>query len=782
MPGRDLVRRAARTEQAAVPAGLRGAAVRRPSGPGSASAAAEHGLVTLVVVSEAVDGPRLARHPGLDRRADPRLPRGAGRPGRARGRAPWPDVPRPAAPGPAGPGAAAPRRTWQEAATRGADAARGRWLLFLRGLRPPDRPRAAGAGRRRLAASGSDVATGVVAQRGQPDEWLRRAQASRPRPPRPRRWTSPTVPSSPVTWSSATSSSSPRPGAGAASPSARATTGCVSPTIGRPPRGQPDRRRARRPGDRAPRRPRQPCLRGPAQLAAGARRRGATRAEAVETALGGVHAGRRLAPTTCSTSSLPRFLKDAERATDAEWASLRELARSAVDARRRRRPRARPRGVADPALAGRAGPAPAGGRARRRGPRPRPRARHHRRGRGPARRLVVAARRPARRGPGAARAPRPRWSPRYVGCARPAPTGEVDLFVRVVHLDLARWTPRSRRRCPTAPPVAGRPVPSTRLPPAGAGPGSRPPWPPPCGSRRTPPRSSWSSTAGPFRRTGDASPSTTRPSGTPTRTGASPSTGSASTGPTSSSRAAVRCVAAAGRRRGPRGRRSRTTTARGPATVADGSGSTCGTRRSAGGPGCRRPATGSSRRPGTPPSPTRPGRAAAGRGGRRRDTGSAAHLGPFGGLVTWLGPPLADDEQGPYAQERLVEAYTATDVTPEPGVFYFESLRRPLGHRQPARRSTRSSGPATRTSRRTGGSSTTASRCPTGATPVLLAQPGVVRRARARPGAWSSTPSSRRGSAAARASSCSRRSTATPPRAWGRASGGPGTSRRAGSR
>lgn len=50
-----------------------------------------------------------------------------------------------------------------------------------------------------------------------------------------------------------------------------------------------------------------------------------------------------------------------------------------------------------------------------------------------------------------------------------------------------------------------------------------------------------------------------------------------------------------------------------------------------------------------------------------------AHLGPRGGLVVELGPPLADDEAGRRAQERLQTAYRLDDRPLEPGLVYFES-------------------------------------------------------------------------------------------------------------
>ncbi|NYD43546.1 CDP-glycerol glycerophosphotransferase family protein [Nocardioides panaciterrulae] len=48
-------------------------------------------------------------------------------------------------------------------------------------------------------------------------------------------------------------------------------------------------------------------------------------------------------------------------------------------------------------------------------------------------------------------------------------------------------------------------------------------------------------------------------------------------------------------------------------------------------------------------------------------------LGPAGGLLLHLGPPLADDELGRHAQARLVAAYAGDERPVDPGVFYFES-------------------------------------------------------------------------------------------------------------
>jgi CDP-glycerol glycerophosphotransferase (TagB/SpsB family) len=50
-----------------------------------------------------------------------------------------------------------------------------------------------------------------------------------------------------------------------------------------------------------------------------------------------------------------------------------------------------------------------------------------------------------------------------------------------------------------------------------------------------------------------------------------------------------------------------------------------------------------------------------------------AHLGPRGGLVLDLAPPLADDEVGAYAQERLQASYRDTEPPVDPTLCYFES-------------------------------------------------------------------------------------------------------------
>jgi CDP-glycerol glycerophosphotransferase (TagB/SpsB family) len=50
-----------------------------------------------------------------------------------------------------------------------------------------------------------------------------------------------------------------------------------------------------------------------------------------------------------------------------------------------------------------------------------------------------------------------------------------------------------------------------------------------------------------------------------------------------------------------------------------------------------------------------------------------AHLGPLGGVVLELGAPLADDEVGAYAQQRLQTAYLADAEPVDPDLFYFES-------------------------------------------------------------------------------------------------------------
>ncbi len=73
--------------------------------------------------------------------------------------------------------ALAPQETWQDAANAGADAARGRFLQFVRACdRHPDD--ALQALVRSLAVSHADLAVGGVAQRGRPALWLERAAAA----------------------------------------------------------------------------------------------------------------------------------------------------------------------------------------------------------------------------------------------------------------------------------------------------------------------------------------------------------------------------------------------------------------------------------------------------------------------------------------------------------------------------------------------------------------------------------------------------------------------------
>ncbi len=78
------------------------------------------------------------------------------------------------------------RPTWAAAASDGAGAARGEHLLFLRGcdlLAPDAVARAAGS----LAASGSALATGLLEQTGSPEPWLARAQREAHADPGPAR-------------------------------------------------------------------------------------------------------------------------------------------------------------------------------------------------------------------------------------------------------------------------------------------------------------------------------------------------------------------------------------------------------------------------------------------------------------------------------------------------------------------------------------------------------------------------------------------------------------------
>ena len=325
MSGRDLVRRAARSGAALVPAGIRGVAFRR-LGPRLGVGGSEHGLVTLVVVCEAVDAARLPdtlasigeqTHAFREVLVAPVGPTAASL---ARRTARGYGDPRVRVLRPAG--------TWQEGATRGADSARGWWLLLVRACDPlpprslPDLIAAA-------SSSGSDLATGVVAQRGQPDEWLRRAQeAAHGRPglglhvtDRPELAGDLVVGNKLVradAWRAAGLSFG-RPDDWLVSPTiarllvAAATVDVLDVPVSEYLADHGNRAFGALPSSL-------PEL--PTWL---------RRAEDVE----GVLAGSPLADgwrDHLLDVAVPRFLKDAERATDAEWSTLRELAGTRVEA------------------------------------------------------------------------------------------------------------------------------------------------------------------------------------------------------------------------------------------------------------------------------------------------------------------------------------------------------------------------------------------------------------------------------------------------------------------
>ncbi len=656
MSGRDLVRRAARAGAGAVPAGVRGAAVRR-LGPRLGIGGSEHGLVTLVVVCEAVDGPRLP---------DTLASIGEQTHGY-----------REVLVVPVGPAAAAhARRTvrqrrdprtrvlgettaWQDAATHGADAAHGRWLMFLRACDPlPPRglPDLVAA----LSASGSGLATGLVAQRGQPDEWLRRAQVAAHARPGARLEVEdrPELAGDLVVGNKLVLTDTWREAGLAFDPD---DDWLVSPTIARLLLAVPTVDVLDVPvteyladhGNRAfgalpsslP------------ELTAWQRR-----AEVVEQALGE-------SPLVDGwldhvlDIAVPRFLKDAERATDAEWSALRELA------------------TLTPARAGGAEP---------------DRVRAESRtllwlaGQGRRDDVAALAAESLDLGPElattiegeellAAWASLPRDLPPDVRALTVADTPvvtevrrlrtvddvrEVDLFVRVVHLDLAAVPTELTAALPdgTAVPVEASVDPAatrwaqTRFQAAVAA------------TVRVPVGADeleLTLTAGPYRRSATVAlvdPAVRAPDADRSVTVAGVALdGTDLVVDGSGALSSLRLVDDADR------------------VVAlpdeDGSGRVrFDLRHEPFGVVTWLP-TGWYRvvAPGGNPTITDvlAGRLPAEEVGARHRL--RAHLGPFGGLVAWLGPPLADDEQGPYAQERLVAAYLVDDRPVDPAVVYFES-------------------------------------------------------------------------------------------------------------
>jgi hypothetical protein len=179
MPGRSLARRIARGAAGALPGTLSGALFRR-AGRLLRVGGSEAGLVSLVVVCEPVDAPRLADtlaslgaqgHAFREVLVAPVGAEAAAAAGRVLREGRDPRVRRLRA-----------SATWQEAANLGARAAAGRFLGFLRGCDPLP-PGALARLVDVLAGSGSDLATGLLVQRGQGDEWLDRAQAAAHRRP-----------------------------------------------------------------------------------------------------------------------------------------------------------------------------------------------------------------------------------------------------------------------------------------------------------------------------------------------------------------------------------------------------------------------------------------------------------------------------------------------------------------------------------------------------------------------------------------------------------------------
>src|SRR5580765_7621274 len=164
MPPRPRLRAAGRTAFGLLPGAAR-ARVLRAFGTRAGIAGAEIGLVSVVVVVEAGDrveeclgSVRGQSHGLLEALVCPVGPAAAGLPDDPRFRA------RPSA------------ATWYAAANRGIDAAVGDYVVLMRGcdhLLPHALEVLAGS----LASTGSDLASGILEQVGEPERWLQRAQA-----------------------------------------------------------------------------------------------------------------------------------------------------------------------------------------------------------------------------------------------------------------------------------------------------------------------------------------------------------------------------------------------------------------------------------------------------------------------------------------------------------------------------------------------------------------------------------------------------------------------------
>ena len=130
-------------------------------------------------------------------------------------------------------------------------------------------------------------------------------------------------------------------------------------------------------------------------------------------------------------------------------------------------------------------------------------------------------------------------------------------------------------------------------------------------------------------------------------------------------------------------------------------------------------------------------------------------------------PTRADDELGAYGQERLRASYAVDERPTDPGLWYFESFAGRSATDTPPRRLRRAAPPPARAARRAGAIARPRALDARGCDAGRDRHPRVVRRAGHGPGAWWPTPSWRSGTAGGPTSSSCSASTATRPRRMG---------------